>query len=141
MHLNIEPELLGRSLRRLSSILPHTDTAVIFTSRTDRRMSTIYHQLAAHPARLALKLNASIHIRLSDPSNLVCDGQVIGERFRVRVIKNKFAPCLQPIDFDIIHHQGIDKTGEVVDLGVHCQLIQQKNNWYLFPSRTPGENR
>jgi recombination protein RecA len=136
--LEIEPELLARSLRRLSVMLHHIDTAIIFTSRTDRRMSTIYHQLAAHPARLALKLNASMHIRLIHLSNLICDGQVIGERFRVRVIKNKFAPCLQPIDFDIIHHQGIDKTGEVLDLGVHCKLIQPKNTGIYFREERLG---
>jgi recombination protein RecA len=130
--LEIEPELLARSLRRLAGILQHSPTAVIFTSRTEKQMSTIYHQLAAHPARLALKLNASMHIRLFHRLHLICDGQVIGERFRVRVIKNKFAPCLQPIDFDIIHHQGIDKTGEVLDLGVHCKLIQPKNTGIYF---------
>ena len=136
--LEIEPELLARSLRRLSGGLQHTGTTVLFTSRTDKRMSTIYHQLAAHPARLALKLHASIRLRLFHLYNLICDGNVIGARFRVRVIKNKFAPCMQPIDFDIIHHQGIDKTGEVLDLGVHCKLIQQKNDGIYFRAERLG---
>jgi recombination protein RecA len=130
--LEIEPELLARSLRKLSGALQHKGTVVLFSSRTDRRMSTIYHQLAAHPARLALKLNASIRLRLAHLSTLMCDGQVVGSRFRVRVIKNKFAPCLQPIDFDIIQHQGIDKTGEVLNLGLQCKLIQQKNKGIYF---------
>jgi recombination protein RecA len=136
--LETELELLARSLRKLSAILQRTGTAVLFTCRTDRRMSTIYHKLAAHPSRLALKLNASIRLRLSHLSNLIYDGQVIGARIRVRVIKNIFSPCLQPTDFDIIHQQGIDKTGEVLDLGVHCELIQQKNNGIYFQAERLG---
>jgi len=132
-------ELLALSLRRLSGILHRTGTCVLFTSQSDRRMSTIYHQLAAHPARLALKLNASIRLRLSPLSNLVSDGQVIGSRIHARVIKNKFSPCLQPIDFDIIQHQGIDKTGEVLDLGVRCKVVQQKINGIYFQSERLGK--
>jgi recombination protein RecA len=132
-------ELLASSLRRLSSSLRRTGTSVLFTNQTDRRMSTIYHQLAAHPARLALKLNASICLRLSPLSNLVSGGKVIGARIRARVIKNKFSPCLQPIDFDIIHHQGIDKTGEMLNLGVHCKLVLHKNNGIYFQSERLGK--
>jgi recombination protein RecA len=137
--LETDLELLAHSLRRLSSILRRTGATVLFTSQTDRRMSTIYHQLAAHPARLALKLNASIRLRLAPLSNLISGGEVVGARIQARVIKNKFSPCLQPIDFDIIHHQGIDKTGEVLDLGVHCKLIQQKNNGIYFQSERLGK--
>ncbi len=132
-------ELLARSLRRLSGILRRTGGSVLFTNQTDRRMSTIYHQLAAHPARLSLKLNASIRLRLSPVSNLISGGNVIGNRIRARVIKNKFSPFLQPIDFDIIHCQGIDKTGEVLDLGVHCKLVKQKNNGIYFQSERLGK--
>jgi recombination protein RecA len=138
--LETEQELLARSLRKLSSSLHRTGTAVLFTSQTDRRMSPIYHQLAAHPARLALKLNAAIRLRLCPLSNLICNRQVIGARIRVRVIKNKFAPCLQPTDFDIIHYQGIDKTGEVLDLGVHCKLVQQLNDGVYFHTERLGKS-
>ena len=136
--LAIEPELLARSLRRLAGTLQRSGTVVLFTSRTDRRMSTIYHQLAAHPARMALDLNASVRLRLTHLSDLICDGKAIGRRIQIRVIKNKFAPCMQPIDFDIIHHQGINKTGEVLDLGVRCKLIQQKNNGITFRAKRLG---
>ena len=132
-------ELLALNLRRLTGILRRTGTSVLFTSQSDRRMNTIYHQLAAHPARLALKLNASIRLRLSPLSNLISDGKVIGARIHARVIKNKFSPCLQPIDFDIIQHQGIDKTGEVLDLGVQCKLVQQKINGIYFQSERLGK--
>ncbi len=137
--LETELELLARSLRKLSSMLHRTGSAVLFTSQSDRQMSTIYHQLADHPARLALKLNASIRLRLSHLCNLIYDERVIGARIRVRVIKNNFAPCLQPTDFDIIHHQGIDKTGEVLDLGVHCKVIQQKNTGIYFQAERLGK--
>ena len=136
--LDTELELLARSLRKLAGSLHRSDSTVLFTSGSDRQMSSIYHQLAMHPGRLALKLQAAIRLRLSQPSNLISNGQVTGVRMRVRVIKNKFAPCLQPIDFDIIHHQGIDKTGEVLDLGVHCQLIHQKNTGIYFRAERLG---
>jgi len=137
--LETEPDLLACSLRKLSFMLHRSDTVVLFTSRRDRRMSSIYHQLAIHPSRLALKLHASIRLRLSHLSNLIFNEKVIGARIRVRVIKNKFAPCLQPTDFDIIYNQGLDKTGEVLDLGVRCKLIQQKNNGVYFHTQRLGE--
>ena len=102
-------------------------------------MSAIYHQLAIHPERLALKLNASIRLRLSPLLTLFSDGQASGVRIRSQIIKNKFSPCLHPIDFDIIHCQGIDKTGEVLDLGVRCNLIQQRNDGIYFQNERLGK--
>ena len=137
--LDTDQELLSRTLRRVSGNLRRNGTTIIFTNQASRQMSAIYHQLAIHPERLALKLNASIRMRLSPLLTLLADGQACGVRIRSQIIKNKFAPCLHPIDFDIIHCQGIDKTGEVLDLGVRCNLIQQRNDGIYFQNERLGK--
>ena len=137
--LETNQELLARSLRRLSGILRRSGTTIIFTNQPSRQMSAIYHQLATHPERLSLKLSASIRLRLSPLRYLFSNQQVIGLRVRTQIIKNKFAPCLHPIDFDIIHCQGIDKSGEVLDLGIRCKLIEQKQAGIYFQSECLGK--
>jgi len=137
--LENDQELLARSLRRLSGILRRSGTTIIFTNQTSRQISAVYHQLASHPERLSLKLSASIRLRLSPLRYLYSNGQVIGLRIRSQILKNKFAPCLHPIDFDIIHCQGIDKSGEVLDLGVRCKLIEQKQAGIYFQSECLGK--
>jgi recombination protein RecA len=134
-----QTELLARSLRKLSGVLRRTEVTVLFTNQADRQLSTIYHQLAGHPARLALKLSASIRLRLSPLTQLLIIDQVCGIRIRARVIKNKFAPCLQPADFDIIHNQGIDQIGEMLELGVQYKLVQQKNTGIYYQSERLGK--
>ncbi len=136
--LEADPELLARHLRKLATILRRTGARVIYTSQNERRMSRIYHQLAAHPTRLALKLNASIRLRLNPLNNPEVEGDFKDRRIQARIIKNKFSPCLQPINFDIIYQQGIDKNGELFDLGVRCKLIQLKKNGIYFQSECLG---
>jgi len=137
--LDIDSALLAGSLRRLSSMLRRCGVSVVFTNQATSGMSAIYHQLAEHPARMALKLQASIRLRLMSVANLLSDARGSGLRIRARVIKNKYFPCLQSVDFDIIYHQGINKTGEVIDLGVHYQLVQKTETGFFYKSTRLGK--
>lgn len=127
LHLQI-----SKTLRIISNAIRKSQTAVIFTCLTLPRSQAIYHALASHTSRLALKLQASIRIRLSPLRMLQKSGENIGSRVRAQIIKNTFHPCLQFADLDIMYGNGIGKSGELFDLGVQLALVENGDNGYYY---------
>lgn len=132
--------LLSCSLRRLAGLLQRTGTSIIFTDLTKSQSSSIYHQLAGHTYRLALKLQAAQRLRLLPARELISNNQNIGIRVQAKVLKNRTVPFLHASYFDIIHGQGINKSGEVLDLGVRLRLIQKQKSGYTFGSNKLGSS-
>jgi recombination protein RecA len=101
--------LLSNSLRSLSASIRRSGTTIIFTDLVIGRRSAVYHDLATHTARLALKLFASIRLNLQ-PVRLIQAGEkIIGSRVRVKPLKNEFCPCLQTVELDIMYENGLLK--------------------------------
>ncbi len=123
---------ISKTLRIISNAIRKYHTAVIFTCLTLPRSQAIYHALAFHTSRLALKLQASIRIRLSPIRMLQISGKNIGRRVRAQIIKNTFHPCLQFADLDIMYGNGIGKSGELFDLGVQLALVENVNKSYYY---------
>ena len=125
-------QLLGIIVPRLSRAASRNRTAVLITNHPDRQLSAAYHQLHRHPFRLALKLHADLRLRLQRVEYLQQGEITIGEKIRVAITKNRFVPCLNTIDFDIIYDQGINKPDEVFTLGLALAKIQQGAEGYNF---------
>lgn len=123
---------ISKTLRKISSAIRKYNTTVIFTCLTLPRSQAIYHALAFHTSRLALKLQASIRIQLSPLRMLQKSGKIIGRRVRAQIIKNSFNPCQQFADLDIMYGNGIGKSGEIFDLGVHHSLVENGINGYFY---------
>lgn len=123
---------ISKTLRIISNAIKKYHTAVIFTCLTLPRSQAIYHALAFHTSRLALKLQAPIRIRLSPLYMLQKSGKNIGSRVRAQIIKNSFHPCQQFADLDIMYGNGIGKSGELLDLGVQLALVENGNNGYFY---------
>ncbi|OGO29183.1 MAG: hypothetical protein A2Z16_05635 [Chloroflexi bacterium RBG_16_54_18] len=116
-HDREDPELrISKTLRLISHSIRRNQTAVIFTCLTLPRNQAIYHSLAFHTYRLALKLHASIRLRLSSINILRKSGKNIGRRVKAQIIKNSFHPCQQFADLDIMYSSGIIRSGEFFDL-------------------------
>lgn len=95
--------MLALSLQRLSQTIQRTQTTLIFTRQTSYRRGAIYHHLAYNPARLAMNLHAALRLELSTKGPIHANGQVVGHKIAVKTIKNRFSPCRQSIELDIMY--------------------------------------
>jgi recombination protein RecA len=132
-------ELLSSSLSRVSESLKRTGAVVIFTRHTAARPSAVYHDLSTNPRRLALKLHAGFCIRLKNQEYVYSAGQIIGSKIQARLTSHKFRPLLNTIDFDIIYQQGINKTAEILALGIFIREIQWRPDSYYYRKVRMGQ--
>lgn len=134
--------LLSLTIRRLSSVIQRSETAIIFTNPLPpRSQSAVYHNLRRDPARLALKLSAALRLELSIAAPIMEKDQVAGSRIQVKIVKNQKRPCFQFAELDIMYRDGILKTGDIFDLGSQLGLIQKQGLAYAFSDVHLGPDR
>jgi recombination protein RecA len=134
---SIDPQL-SRSLRKLDAVIHQNGTAIIFTDHAMRGISHVYYNLAQNLPRLALKLHAGVRLELNSIQLLLENGITIGNKIEVRVIKNHFSPCLHRTGFDIIYNNGINRAGEIFDLGIQLRIICKLEQDYFFENHKLG---
>ena len=125
-------KLLSLMLRKLAPLVKKSQAIVLFTNRAQQQRSDAYHQLSSHLSRLALKLHASLRLRLQETGHIFENGVITGQRVQVNILKNPNIPSPLRIEFDIIYDQGINHSGEVFDLGLQTGLIQQQGKAFIF---------
>ena len=107
--------LLALSLQRLSQTIQRTQSTVIFTRQTGYRRGAIYHHLSHHPARLALNLHAALRLELLSKGPIHQEKHIAGHKIEIRILRNRFSPCRQSIDLDIMYGQGFRQTGRALE--------------------------
>ncbi len=125
-------DMLSRMLRRLRHPIQRNGAVLVFTNQALSRRTSIYHKLASNPARLALKLHCAVSLSLQPLHFIQEGGNVIGQRIRVKIPKNRYAPYQHSTELDIMYNVGIVKTGELFSLGVQCGAIQRPGKHYSF---------
>jgi len=128
--------LMSQALRKLAGSISKTNCVVIFINQLREKIGVTYGSNETTPGGRALKYFASVRIDVRRIETLKSGTEMIGNRTRARVIKNKVAPPFKQAEFDIIYGKGISKVGELVDMGVALELIDKAGAWY-----TLGENR
>jgi recombination protein RecA len=131
--------LLSKWLPQLMSAIQGSQTALLVTGQTRSGMSNVYHGLESHLTRLALPLNAALRLKLSSISTPSERRPV--QRIQVNIIKNKFAPCFKTVDLDIIVNRGINKTGELLDLGEELAILSRQGPQYIYRGFPLGARR
>ena len=128
--------LMSQALRKLASSISKTNCVVIFINQLREKIGVMYGSPETTPGGRALKYFASVRLDVRRVETIKTGTEMVGNRTRVRVIKNKVAPPFKEAEFDIMYGQGISKTAEMVDLGVRLELIEKGGSWYTF-----GEHR
>ncbi|MCL2841995.1 MAG: recombinase RecA [Oscillospiraceae bacterium] len=128
--------LMSQALRKLASSISKTNCVVIFINQLREKIGVVYGNPETTPGGRALKYFASVRLDVRRIETLKNGTEMVGNRTKVRVIKNKVAPPFKEAEFDIMYGEGISKIGEIVDLGVRLELIEKGGSWY-----TLGENR
>ncbi|RJO64456.1 MAG: recombinase RecA [Candidatus Omnitrophota bacterium] len=140
-HMGLQARLMSQALRKLTGAISKSRTCVIFINQIREKIGVMFGSPETTPGGRALKFYASVRLDLRRIATLKSGDNVIGNRVRARVVKNKVAPPFKEAEFEILHNEGVVKTGAVVDAGIAQEVIQKSGTWLSFKDEKIGQGR
>ena len=140
-HIGLQARLMSQALRKLSGFIKQTNTVVIFTNQLRIKIGVMFGNPEVTSGGNALKFYASVRLDIRRIQAIKAGGDVIGNRTRVKVKKNKVAPPFTEAEFDIMYNEGISKTGDVLDLGVSYGVLDKRGAYYRYGETLLGQGR
>src|SRR5881409_2148345 len=141
-HVGLQARLMSQALRKLAGTLNRTDTICIFTNQLRERIGVMFGNPETTPGGRALKFYASVRIDIRRIGAIKqTDGAVMGNRTRIKVVKNKVAPPFTEAEFDIMYNEGISTTGSLLDLALEKQIIEKRGSWLNYKGTQLAQGR
>ena len=139
--IGVQARLMSQALRKLAGVISKSKTCAIFINQIRHKIGVIYGSPETTPGGLALKFHSTLRLDIRRIASIKKGETVIGNRTRVRVLKNKMAPPFREAEFDIIYGTGISRVGEIVDLATENNIIQKSGTWYAYGELRIGQGR
>ena len=140
-HVGLQARLMSQALRKLTSAISRSNTAVMFINQIREKVGVIWGNPEVTPGGRALKFYSSVRVDLRRLESIKKGSEVIGSRVRARIVKNKVAPPFRVAEFDIMFNEGISKEGDLVELGEEIGLIKKSGAFYSFEDTRLGQGR
>jgi len=139
--MGMQARLMSQALRKLSGAINQTKTALIFTNQLRQKIGVMFGNPETTPGGLALKFYATVRLDVRRIQSIKVGPEIIGNRVRVRVVKNKVAPPFRTAEFDIMYNEGISKSGDIIDLATQLEIISKRGAFYSYGDIRLGQGR
>jgi recombination protein RecA len=139
--MGMQARLMSQALRKLSGAINQTKTAVVFTNQLRQKIGVMFGNPETTPGGLALKFYASTRLDVRRIQSIKVGPEIVGNRVRVRVVKNKVAPPFRTAEFDIMYNEGISKTGDIIDLATQLEIVAKRGAFFSYGDVRLGQGR
>ncbi len=140
-HMGLQARLMSQALRKLTGTIGKTMTTVMFINQIRMKIGVVFGNPETTTGGNALKFYSSVRIDIRRTGAIKEGQEVIGNRTKVRVVKNKIAPPFKEAEFDITYGEGISRTGDLLDMGVETNIIEKSGSWYSYDGNRIGQGR
>ena len=140
-HMGLQARLMSQALRKLTGSISKSKTCVVFINQTRMKIGVIFGNPETTTGGMALKFYSSVRLDIRRISTIKEGDNVTGSRNKVKVVKNKVAPPFKDAEFDIIYGKGINKEGELLDLGAQLKVIEKSGTWFSYKDERIGQGR
>lgn len=140
-HVGLQARLMSQAMRKLTGIISKTNCAAIFINQIREKIGVIYGNPETTPGGRALKFYSSVRMEIRRQEPIKNGGEIIGNRTKCKICKNKVAPPFKECEFDLMYGEGISRVGEIVDMAVELDVVKRSGAWFSYNDERLGQGR
>ena len=138
-HMGLQARLMSHALRKLTAIVAKSNTSIIFINQLRQKIGIVFGNPETTPGGLALKFYSSVRIEIRKAAQIQAAEKIVGNRVKVKIVKNKVAPPFRTCEFDILYNEGISRYSDVVNAGVRYGVVAKAGAWYNYGTQKLGQ--